>query len=190
MTLLISGLILFLATHLYRNLFPGFREKLIAQLTLTGYKVVYSFVTLFSFFLIVIGLMDAPYYPVYNPPSWGHTAAIYLMLPAMYFWNSNAPFLISSRAQMITTNPVSWGLIMITGLHLLANGDLAHVILFSTFLIFAVISILVANVREPVPRVTKCSLKREFIFITITTLEYFALLWAHDFYTGVSLLTG
>ena len=84
MTLLIVGIIVFLGIHaLPMN--PGLRAALVGRWGETGYKVLFSLLSIAGFVLLVYGFAHAPFVPVWSPPSWTRWVAIVLMLPAFIF---------------------------------------------------------------------------------------------------------
>lgn len=187
MNLLILGLVIFVATHLVPS-FPKLRKILVQSFNPKGYKALFSILSLVSIVLIVYGLKESAFQSLYEPPTWSRHLAMLLMLPAIYFFLSNSIRPISSSAQLITAHPVNWAVIFWSTSHLIANGDLAHVMLFSTFWLFSVISILTGNLRGLKPILEKRpSLSSEAIFVLIVVLIYGVLVWAHQYFTGMPL---
>jgi uncharacterized membrane protein len=188
LNLLISGLVLFLATHFIPS-FPKLREILVDRLKLTGYKASFNLLSILSIVLIVYGLKEATFQPLYEPPSWGHYAAMFLMLPAIYFFLSNSVGPAPSSAKVITAHPLNWGVILWATGHMLANGDLANVLLFSTFWLFGVISIVTGNSRGLRPKLEqRPPLAAEAVFVAIVVIVYCALVWGHSYFTGMPLI--
>lgn len=188
MNLLISGLILFLATHLIPSA-PKLRELLVDKLTLNGYKISFSLISIIGIVMIVNGLKAAPFQPLYEPPSWGRHVNMLLMLPALYFFLSNSMGPAPSSAQVLTAHPMSWGVILWASGHLLANGDLANVLLFIAFWLFSAISIVTGNARGLKPKLEKRpAVGAEAVFGAIVIIVYFVLIWGHPYFTGVPLI--
>jgi uncharacterized membrane protein len=134
MTLLIIGIAAFLGLHVVPTL-PGWRERLVAGLGEGPYKGLFALLSIASFILLVWGFAKAPVIQVWSPPAWTRWVAIVLMLPAFVFLVAayvpgrikaklKHPFLVSIK---------TWALA-----HLIANGDLASIILFASFLAYAV----------------------------------------------------
>ena len=133
MTLLIVAIVIFLGTHLVPTL--PLRGRLVGRLGETGYKVAFSLLSIASFVFLVWAFAKAPIVQVWSPPSWTRWVAIVLMLPAFIFMVAayvpgkikaklKHPFLVAIK---------TWALA-----HLIANGDLASIILFGSFLAYAV----------------------------------------------------
>lgn len=188
MSLLLSGLALFLATHLI-PVFPAFREQLLRRLKLRLYKALFSLISLSAIVLIVFGLQVAPFEPVFTPPNWGRHAAMLVMLPAVYLFLSNSVGPAHSSAQAITAHPLSWGVILWSTGHMLANGDLAHLLLFGTFCLFSLVSIRSGRSRGLKPKLQhRPSLTEEAVFAGIVLIVYCALLVGHPYFTGQPLI--
>lgn len=133
MTVLIIGIVAFLGLHLVPTL-PGLRERLVARLGEGAYKGLFALLSIAAFILLVYGFAKAPVIQVWPPPSWTRWVAIVLMLPAFIFLVAayvpgqiktklKHPFLVAIK---------TWALA-----HLVANGDLASIILFGSFLAYA-----------------------------------------------------
>ena len=188
MTLLISGLLLFIGVHLIPA-FPKLRENIITKLKPSGYNAVFSILSLISIVLIVFGLKQAPFEALYDPPSWGRHLNMVMMLLALYLFASNSVGTSPSSAKVYTAFPLSWGVIVWSTGHLFANGDFAHVTLFSGFLIYGVISIISGKARGLKPVSTqRPPLHMEAIFVVIILIVYSALFWAHGYFTGMPLI--
>jgi uncharacterized membrane protein len=188
LNLLISGLLVFLATHLIPS-FQGFRNNLIDKLTPIGYRLSFSLLSIASIVLIVYGLKDAEFQPLYEPPPWGRHAAMIIMLPAVYLFLSNPIGPAPSSAKALTAHPLNWGVILWASGHLLANGDLAHALLFLTFLLFSALSIASGNLRGQKPALAhRPPLRDEAVFMLIVLIVYGFLVWAHAYFTGMPLI--
>lgn len=188
MKLLISGLLIFLITHLTPS-FQEFREAQIKKLKFAGYRIVFSLLSIISILLVVYGLKEAEFQPLYEPPLWGRHATMIIMLPAVYLFLSNPIGPAPSSAKALTAHPLNWGVILWAGSHLLANGDLAHILLFITFLIFSALSIASGNRRGQKPALAeRPPLRLEAVFMIIVFVVYGLLVWGHGSFTGMPLI--
>jgi uncharacterized membrane protein len=84
MTLLIIGIVVFLGIHVLPTL-PGLRDDLKGWLGETGYKILFSLLSVAGFVLLVYGFAQAPVIQIWTPPDWTRWVAIVLMLPAFIF---------------------------------------------------------------------------------------------------------
>jgi len=188
LNLLISGLVLFFATHLIPSS-QTLRKTLVDKLNLSRYKAVFSVLSILGIVLVVYGLKEASFQPLYEPPRWGRHLAMLIMLPAVYFFLSNSVGPAPSSAKAFTAHPLNWGVILWATAHLLANGDLAHVLLFSSFGIFAVVSILSGESRGLRPTLNqRPPLGAEAVFLGIVVIVYSALIFGHSYFTGMPLI--
>lgn len=189
MVLLVAGIVLFIAVHLI-PVFSSFCSRIRQKLSPKIYQLVFSLLSLLSIVLIVQGLRSAAFVPVYSPPVWGHNAAVMLMLPALYLFFSTSMGPAPSSAKVLTAHPMSWGVIVWSVAHLLANGDLAHVLLFSAMGLYSVVSIVSGNNRGMTPKLTtRPVLSSELVFIGIVFVVYLALVFLHPYFTGMSLVS-
>jgi uncharacterized membrane protein len=139
MLILGLGLALFFAIHLLPTS-PGLRDGLRDRFGENGYKGLFSIVSLLGFALIVYGYHKLQIHPGKNPQLWTPPAgmkhvAFLLMIPASIFL---AAAYIPSRIRTALKHPMlisikTWALA-----HLLVNGDLAGMVLFTSFLLYAI----------------------------------------------------
>src|SRR5258707_10452416 len=134
---MILGLILFLGIHTLttqRDLRAGF----VASMGEGGYKIFYALVSITGLALIAWGFAEyraTGWIDVWNPPKAFKHITVALMLPAVIL--VVASYL---RGRIYTTlkHPMLAGVKLWAAAHLLANGDLGSIILFGSFLAWAV----------------------------------------------------
>jgi uncharacterized membrane protein len=135
---LILGLIVFLGIHSVRMVAPGFRDRMISQRGEGAWKGIYSLVSIAGFVLIVWGYgqarLDVPI--LYEPPVWMKHIAVLLMVFSFVFLV--AAQLPAGRIKKAVKHPMLLGVKIWAFAHLLANGDLASLLLFLAFLGWAV----------------------------------------------------
>ncbi|GAB3482090.1 NnrU family protein [Polaromonas eurypsychrophila] len=150
MLVLLLGLLVFLGVHSIRIVTDGWRTATLARIGERAWKGVFALLSVVGFVLIVWGFSLARQQPVqlWMPPrGMRHLAALltliaFVLLAATYV-PRNA---IKARLHhpMVLSVKV-WALA-----HLLANGNLAHVVLFGTFLVWAALSFRAARARDRV----------------------------------------
>ena len=150
MVMLLLGLVLFLGVHSTRIVANGWRSDMIGRFGEMPWKAAYAALSIAGFVLIVWGFGLARQQPVqlWMPPrGMRHLASLltliaFVLLAATYV-PRNA---IKARLHhpMVLSVKV-WALA-----HLLSNGNLAHVILFGTFLVWAALSFRAARARDRV----------------------------------------
>lgn len=135
MSMLLIGLVLFLAIHLVPQM-PELKDQLASKMGLLGYRVLHGVVAFSSVILIVVGYFDARgEVDLWYPPVWTQHLAATLMLFASILVFA-APF--AGKIKEKLTSPLAVSLKIWAFAHLAANGSLADVIVFGFFLGFAV----------------------------------------------------
>ena len=151
MTLLVSGLALFVVLHLVPSV-PPLRATLVTRMGAMPYRGAFSLVALASLVMVVWGFGEAPFEPVYAPPDWGRHAAMGLVPVALVlFAAANMP----THIRAVVRHPMLLGLLLWALAHLAANGDLRSVVLFGTFAGFAVVAAVSAVARGKRPDAAK-----------------------------------
>ncbi len=148
MTYLILGLVIFLGVHSVRIVAEGWRTQTLARLGEGKYKGVYSVVSLLGFALIVWGFGLARQQPVvlWSPPvGMRHLASLLTLLAFILLAAAYVPAnSIKARVHHPMVLAVkTWALA-----HLVANGTLAHGVLFGSFLAWAVLDFIAARKRD------------------------------------------
>lgn len=148
MTLLILGLILFLGVHSTRALAAGWRDAMIAKRGEGVWKGVYSVLSLVGFVLLVYGYGIARAEPVvlWVPPIWTRHVAALLTIPA--FILLAAAYVPRNRIKAAVGHPMILGTKVWALAHLIANGNLADLLLFGGFLVWAVLAFRAARRRD------------------------------------------
>lgn len=152
MTVLILGVALWVAAHLFKRLAPGPRAALSDRMG-DGSKGVFALLIVLSVVLMVVGYRGAEFVNLWFPPAWlGHVNNL-LMLVAFYvFGIGMAKGALSQRVR----HPMLGGFTLWAVAHLLVNGDLASVILFGGLGAWAIAAMLIINAQDarwtPPPR--------------------------------------
>jgi len=148
MTWLILGLILFLGAHSVRVVADNWRAEKIAAWGDKAFKGVYTLVSILGFYLLVVGYGEARLQPLalWNPPIFTrHISTLLMLLSSILLIATYIPrnhFKMRLRHPMVLSVKV-WALS-----HLLANGNLADLVLFGSFLIWAVLNFRSARARD------------------------------------------
>ncbi|HEY9025854.1 MAG TPA: NnrU family protein [Burkholderiaceae bacterium] len=139
MTLLVLGLVLFLGAHSARIVADGWRSRFIAARGPLAWRGLYSIASLAGFALLRIGFGQARRQTVvlWSPPPWTHHVAALLTLVA--FVLVVAAYVPGNGIKAWLKDPMILGVKTWAFAHLLANGALADVVLFGSFLAWAVL---------------------------------------------------
>lgn len=139
MFVLVVGMILFLGIHSVRIVAPAWRDARVASMGANRWRLVYSLVSAVGLVLIMWGYALAwPYSPVlYEPPVWmKHVTALLMLFALIALVVSQIP---GGRLKKMLKHPMLLSIKIWAVAHLLANGELASIILFGGFLAWAVI---------------------------------------------------
>lgn len=148
MTILVIGLVLMLGIHSVRIFADGWRSGMIARLGANGWKAVYSLVSIAGLVLIAWGYGIAREAPIdlWTPPAWTrHLASLLTLVAFLLLAAAYAP---RNRIKAAIGHPMVAGVKIWAFAHLIANGRLADVVLFGSFLAWAVLDFRAARARD------------------------------------------
>lgn len=191
MTALIAGLLLFLGLHSSRIVAEGFRERQIAAHGLKRWKAVYSLVSLAGLVLIVWGYGQARLNPVllWEPPRGMRHAT--LLLTWIAFILLAAKDVPRNHIRAAVHHPMVLGVKVWAFAHLLANGMLADLVLFGSFLVWAIVLYAVSRRRDRREGTVYAPGTARGTVITVvagTAVWLLFLFWLHTWLIGVSPL--
>ncbi len=138
MTIFIAGLAIFFGLHIFsaiRSRDPG--KDLKAKLGYGPFMGLYSLISIIGFVLIIYGFGAARGSGIlYTPPSWLAHINMLLTIPALILLiASQVP---AGHIKKATKHPMLLSIKLWAFGHLLANGELNSVLLFGSFLAYAV----------------------------------------------------
>lgn len=190
MLTLLFGLFLFLGVHIVQALAPQWRAHRLAQWGELTYKGLYSLAAGIGLVLIVIGYGQARAEPVvlWTPPRGMVHASFLLMWVSMVllvaaYWPRN-----HIRARL--RHPMTLGVKVWAFAHLLANGNLADLMLFGSFLVWAVLVFRSARRRPVSAAVAALSPLATALTVLVGTGVWALFLWGglHARWMGVDPL--
>ncbi len=192
MLLLIVGLAVFFAIHLVPTS-PDLRDGLIRRFGATPYKAIFALVSLAGLVLIVMGYHKLQLNPgknviLWDAPQWTHHVTWLLMLPAMIFL---VAAYIPSRIRTALKHPMLAAIKVWALAHLISNGDLGSVVLFGSFLAYAVydrISVKKRGAMGPLGAATGSIMNDAAVVIVGIALYALMLHVGHAWLIGVPLL--
>ena len=190
MTLLIIGIIVFFGLHLLPTV-SDLRERLVGRLGENGYRGLFSLLSIASLALLIYGFARAPLVQVWSPPHWARWVAIVLMLPAFVFL---VAAYLPGRIRTTLKHPFLVAIKTWAFAHLIANGDLASMILFGSFLAYAVYDRIALKGRQPTRLVGIHGPERprnDVIAVVLGAALYVIfLVWLHPLLIGTAPLSG
>ena len=195
MMLLIVGLIIFLGIHLLPTS-PDVRDAFRERFGAGTYKAVFSIISLIGFAVIVLGYHKMQLHPgknpvLWDPPVWTRHIALLLMLPSLVFLvAANVP----SKIRSAVKHPLLLSIKIWALAHLLANGDVASLLLFGSFLAYAVydrISVKARGALGPLGAKQASGIGNDIAVVAVGVALYVALLMGgHAWLIGVEPLPG
>jgi len=176
MTFLILGVLLWIAAHFLKRLAPGLRGALPSGGPDRG---IMALLIVASVILMIIGYRGAEVSPVFDVPGWAKPVNNLLMIVSVLFFG-----MAGSKGRLGTKfrHPMLIGFTIWAVAHLLANGDLASLILFGGLGLWSVASIFLINAQDgpwdrPEPGPASGDIKlfiiTAVVFTVISTVHYF-----------------
>jgi uncharacterized membrane protein len=181
MGILVTGLLLFFGVHAVPMLAGG-RTALVARLGEPFYKGLFSILSLAGLVLIVLGFSRAPIVPLWIPPPWSHTLVNLAMPPAFVLL---ATAYIPGNMKRNVRHPMLAGIFILAAAHLVANGDLASLLLFGTFAAYALLDILAVSVGVATRSVAKRPLYMDVIGVVVGLIVFWVVRHYHGVLFGV-----
>lgn len=186
MGLLIASLVLFIGIHFVPAM-EGVRSGLIGRFGENGYKGLFSVLSIATLVFLIWAYATSPFVAVWTPPVWTRHLALLLMLPAMIMLVSAS---FPGRIKTALKHPMlvaikTWALA-----HLLANGDLASMLLFGAFLAYAVVDrIKQKGKEERVPASAAPGRYNDLIAVVVGLALYLAIaFFLHEWVIGVPVI--
>ncbi len=188
MIYLILGLLLFLGAHAVRIAAEDWRQRVCAQIGETRWRLAISAVSLLGFVIMVWGYGLARQAPtqLWAPPTAMRHLAALLTLPA--FVLLAGAYVPGNAIKARLGHPMVLSVKLWALAHLLANGNLNHVVLFGAFLVWSVLSFRAARARDKRNRVLAPPVRRGATLVTLllgVSLWLAFALWLHGLLMGV-----
>lgn len=187
---LIAGLVVFLGIHMARVVAPDFRQSVIDGKGENAWKGIYSIASLVGFVLLIWGYGAARVSEsntfFYAGPVWFTHIVWLLMVPVMILLVASQLPAGHIKARM--KNPMLIAVKIWAFAHLLVNGDLASLLLFGGFLIWAVI-VVINTKRRGLPAPQPTSKTSDVISVVVGLGLWAAFAFAlHEWLIGVPVI--
>lgn len=149
---LAAAMALFLLSHRVPAAL-GLKTALVRRLGERGYGIAFSMLSVGLLWWLIAAAGRAPFVPLWDQQGW-HRWAVNIAMPLAILLGAFGtlapnPFAFEGRQVGfdpdrpgivgLTRQPLLWSLALWSGAHLLANGDLAHVVVFAPFLLMSLI---------------------------------------------------
>lgn len=186
MTILLLGIALFFAIHVV-PMRPLWRARLAARFGENGYKGIFTLVSLAGFGLLVAGYAQAPFVPVYAPSAWSYVLANFLM-PVSF--SLLAAAYLPNNFRSIVRHPMLAGVAVWSFAHLFANGDLASLLLFGSFGLYAIVDTVSATARGTAQPKRRVPLYNDALVLVVGLLAFWIVRYFHAALFGVAAMVG
>ena len=182
--LLVIGIIIFSGIHLVSS-FPDLRQRLVNRLGEGPYKGTFAGLALVGLVLLIIGKASADVVPLWGAPGWGHPAALVIM-PVAFILLASA--YLPNNMKRFTSQPLLWGVVVWASAHLLANGDLASLVLFGGLGAFALAMMWSEYTHKAVLSKERQPLSKDLITVAAGLLTYCIFLVVHPYLFGAAVI--
>lgn len=154
MALLIAGLLLFIGAHSIRVFADDWRTRTLASVGEKPWKGIVTVISIIGFALIIVGYGNARLDPVvlWVPPVWTRHLAILINLIA--FISLTAAYVPRNSIKAKIGHPMVAGVKAWAIAHLIANGNLADVMLFGAFLLWSILNFRASRRRDRANNIT------------------------------------
>ena len=187
---MILGLVLFLGVHTLTTQ-RDLRARVVASMGEGGYKIAYTVASVAGLALVTWGFANyraTGWIDVWQPPTAFKHLTVALMLPAVILVVASY---IRGRIYTTLKHPMLTGIKLWAAAHLLANGDLGSIILFGSFLAWAVFDRISLKHRSDAgaPPIPVGGPGNDLIAIAVGVVAYLALAFAfHPVVIGVPVV--
>ncbi len=184
MTLLIVGIVVFFTIHLVPSL-PPLRRRAVQRLGENTYKLIYTAVAAAGLILIIWGKATAGYVHLWTPPDWEQTVAFPLVLAALILLAASH---MPGNIKRLVRHPMLWGVTLWALAHLCANGDMASLLLFGSFLVYSLLGIVSATLRKTGKITEPQPVFRDVITVVAGAVVFAVLVFLHPYLFGPQLI--
>lgn len=189
MSMMVAGLIIFFAVHAISIVNEPWRDQMATKLGEWPWKGIYSVISTIGFVLMAWGYGSARYESavIYVSAPWLTHLAMLLLIPVF-------PLLLATyfpgRISGFAKHPMLFATILWAFAHLLVNGRLSDILLFVSFLIWAVLDLISMRRRtqRSLPGIPAFKFN-DFIALIVGLVLYgLFVAWLHGMLTGVPLV--
>ena len=186
---LILGLVAFFGVHSISLLALDWRNRAAERLGTRAWQALYSIASFVGIYLLVSGYSAARRSAavLYVPPSWTRYLAALLMLPVFVLALASV---LPGRIRVRSRHPLLIATMLWAVAHLLTNGGVADLLLFGTFLAWAVVVRLSLDRRPSRPKFKLSASTANDAIAVAGGLALYAIfvLWLHVRWFGVPVL--
>jgi uncharacterized membrane protein len=184
MAFLILGIVLFIAIHLLPT-FSRQRNILIRLLGHIPYLVLFSVISSIAFLLIIYGYTQADRTILWQAFGFSRSLSLAVM-PIVFILIAAAYLKTHIRAKL--KHPMLIGTAIWAIAHLAANGSVPSVILFGSFLVYAIADMIMAKPRPNLIPSGSPSIIHDLLAVCLGLIFYTAVLYGHGILFGPTIV--
>lgn len=184
-----AGLIVFFGAHAM-PMFSEPRGQFIQKYNEMTYKALIAVVSLAGLVLISWGYAEARESPilVYTSPPWLRAVSLLLMIPVFILF---VAAYLKGKIKQLVKHPMFLAIKIWAIAHLLVNGTVADIVLFTSFLVWAVLALIAANKRARASGTDAPKTQGSFLYDGVALIVGLGLYVAfvirlHEYLIGVS----
>ena len=180
MEFLIIGIVLFFGIHLI----PIFelKQKLINRFGKKPYMAIFALVSALGLGLMIYGKATAEFIALWQPIAGAHWVPVILMWPAIIIsiWAE-----IPCSMKITLRHPMLIGILIFTSTHLIANGDLATVLLFGSFACYSIFTMFRQGFKKSESEIPNNTPGWNLFGVILGTVIYGLVFTFHQQFTGM-----
>lgn len=182
--LYLCSLVLFFGLHAI-PMTPKLREACVDRYGEKRYRAMFRLAIIACVVMGYWGWSDFPYIPLYQPSIALTQLHLGGMLLVVYLWvAAETP----NNLKRFLRHPMLTGMVIWSLGHMLANGDLRSLILFSSTLVFSIIAMMVANRRGDSVSTEVKPLKNDVMVVCASLLLYSVVAYFHEQLFGMPVI--
>ncbi len=186
MILLILGLVIWSGVHFLPATGAYKRKKIMAKVGVLPYKAGFALTIIGSMFLMVLGWRSMTPVQLYQLPDWVKYITYLFVLDAFILLFAAQ---VKTNIKRVLRHPQLTGLVFWSFGHLLVNGDSRSLILFTGFLIWAKLQIILTNKRDGKRQLPdKVPVMNDLKAVAGGIVVFIIVVFAHPYISGVSLI--
>jgi uncharacterized membrane protein len=182
MVFLLIGIVVFFGIHVVSS--TKLKANLVSKLGDNGYKGMFSIVSFIGLILMIVGKASSEFqfvwaaFPQFSSITLPIMWVSFILLPAAH---------MKGNIKRFTRHPMLWGILLWSSAHLLVNGDLASMVLFGSFWIYAIYAMVSQTQRGVQKQSHRMPIKFDLIVFAAGTLVFLLMIFLHGFLFGVPL---
>lgn len=182
MTYLMVGIVIFFGVHLV----PIFSLKntLVKRYGQKPYMGAFALISAVGLGLMIYGKGQADFISIWQPLAWAHWIPVVVMWPIsiLFIWAE-----IPCSMKITLRHPMLLGIAFMCISHLFANGDLASILLFASFGIYAIFTMVRQGFEKQTSQIASSTPALNILGVIVGTLLYVLVFTYHQQITGMPI---